>query len=48
MFVRAGAAAAESAQSPEVIFAPDSPHGLVAMFAAFDGVGGGPGEPTAA
>lgn len=36
MFARAGAAAAESAEGLDVIFSPDSPRGLVAMFAAFD------------
>ena len=36
MFVRASAAAAQSAQSLDVIFSPGSPQGLVEMFAAFD------------
>ena len=36
MFVRAAASAAESAASLEVIFSPDSPRGLVELFAGFD------------
>ena len=36
MFVRGAAAAAESAQSLDLIFSPDSPRGLVEAFAGFD------------
>lgn len=36
MFARAADAASESAQSLDVIFSPDSPRGLVELFATFD------------
>ncbi len=36
MFARSAEAAADSAQGLEIIFAPDSPRGLVEMFASFD------------
>jgi 2-polyprenyl-6-methoxyphenol hydroxylase-like FAD-dependent oxidoreductase len=36
MFARAAESAAQSAQSLDVIFSPDSPQGLVELFAAFE------------
>jgi 2-polyprenyl-6-methoxyphenol hydroxylase-like FAD-dependent oxidoreductase len=48
MFARARAAAAESAQSLDVIFAPDSPRGLVELFASFDEQGDRDAEGPAA
>jgi hypothetical protein len=48
LFPRSAEAAGESAQSLEVLFSEDSPHGLVEMFAAFDGDRAGSGEPTPA
>jgi 2-polyprenyl-6-methoxyphenol hydroxylase-like FAD-dependent oxidoreductase len=36
MFPRAGQAARESAESLDIIFSPDSPRGLVELFAGFD------------
>jgi 2-polyprenyl-6-methoxyphenol hydroxylase-like FAD-dependent oxidoreductase len=46
LFPRSAASAQQSAESLDVIFAPDAPRGLVQMFAAFDGPDASPGEPA--